>query len=272
MIARLLPLLLLPSLALGWVQSRGDDGSLISLDRRCFGFYLNDQGSEDLPLEQLETAVVESYDAWDRVECCAQEFHYLGRTDQRVVGFVDKLEDNLNLILFHERVATAEDEDGWIHERGVIAVTTITSCQSAGGICPYRGAIIDADIEMNGAEFTFTDSDITNTLYDVRNTVTHEVGHVLGLDHPPGPASATMFATAPEGEILKRSLHQDDVEGLCSIYSMPDGGIPACEPFGWDQAVIDDGWGFCAVGLAPRAPSGALIFALLLLLPLRRRA
>lgn len=267
-------LLLLHALpAHAWVQSRGDDGAPVTLDRRCFGFYLNEMGSEDLPLDQLEEAVVASYQTWADVDCSAQTFLYQGRTPARQVGFVERIEDNLNLLLFHERFATPEDEDGWIHERGVIAVTTITSCQSKGGICPFIGAIIDADIEMNGAEFTFTDSDnILKTLYDVRNTVTHEVGHILGLDHPPGPSSATMYATAPEGEILKRTLHADDIEGLCTLYPLPDGAVGECEPVGWPEARGDEGWGWCAFG--PRAqPQGGLMLLILLALlaaPLRR--
>ena len=50
-------------------------------------------------------------------------------------------------------------------------------------IDPRTGEILDADIEMNGGEFLFSNSRHPRDLhYDVRNTLTHEVGHFLGLD------------------------------------------------------------------------------------------
>ncbi len=75
---------------------------------------------------------------------------------------------------------------------------------------------------------------------DLQNTVTHEAGHFLGLAHPceadPGTATAngvpvcsghpemtsvTMFPSASPGEISKRTLAPDDVEGVCAIYPRP---------------------------------------------------
>jgi MYXO-CTERM domain-containing protein len=52
---------------------------------------------------------------------------------------------------------------------------------------------------------------------DVQNTVTHEAGHTLGLAHS-SDASATMAASAPAGETAKRTLHADDLAGICAIY------------------------------------------------------
>jgi MYXO-CTERM domain-containing protein len=52
---------------------------------------------------------------------------------------------------------------------------------------------------------------------DVQNTVTHEAGHTLGLAHSTD-STATMAASAPAGEIAKRSLHPDDLQGICAIY------------------------------------------------------
>ena len=52
---------------------------------------------------------------------------------------------------------------------------------------------------------------------DLRNTMTHEVGHFLGLSHSHLSAS-TMFARATQGETRKRVLSADAVEGMCGIY------------------------------------------------------
>ena len=52
---------------------------------------------------------------------------------------------------------------------------------------------------------------------DLRNTVTHESGHMLGLGHS-ADVNATMFASASTGETSKRTLADDDIAGICAIY------------------------------------------------------
>ena len=107
------------------------------------------------------------------------------------------------------------------------------------------GAIFDSDMELNawqggtapqppGFYFTCVDAGAICSSagqqscvdIDVQNVVTHEAGHVIGLAHncqigqacpDPGP-EATMYPTAPPGETSKRTLEQDDVQGVCAIY------------------------------------------------------
>jgi MYXO-CTERM domain-containing protein len=122
---------------------------------------------------------------------------------------------------------------------------------------PETGRIIDADIEVNGWDgmgdtigslprhgwyFTCYDAPqpgSTCTTYDqadclgmdLRNTVTHEVGHFIGLAHTPNHLGGdpmdrwpTMEATTTIGDLEKRSLAADDVAGVCAIYEQPSGG------------------------------------------------
>jgi MYXO-CTERM domain-containing protein len=97
---------------------------------------------------------------------------------------------------------------------------------------------------------------------DLQNTVTHEAGHVLGLAHPPFPASATMWAQAGLREIAKRDLDPDDVAGLCEIY--PAGGLPtSCPGVDLPECV--------GCGCRPAGGDGALGLAALLLLALAPR-
>jgi MYXO-CTERM domain-containing protein len=62
---------------------------------------------------------------------------------------------------------------------------------------------------------------------DLRNTLTHEVGHFVGLAHARDPA-ATMDASTQMREVEKRTLAADDVDGVCAIYPAEDDGGCGC--------------------------------------------
>jgi hypothetical protein len=77
---------------------------------------------------------------------------------------------------------------------------------------------------------------------DLGGTVTHEAGHMLGLAHPcefesnrdagvrqcrtgsDPDQDVTMFPTSPIGDSSKRTLEDDDVAGVCTVY--PRDGAP----------------------------------------------
>jgi MYXO-CTERM domain-containing protein len=85
---------------------------------------------------------------------------------------------------------------------------------------------------------------------DLQNTITHEVGHVIGLAHSP-VAGATMSATTAPREITKRDLAADDVAAVCAVYPHGSGG--------------------CGCGSAEAAGAGSLVLAALALRRPRRR-
>jgi len=62
--------------------------------------------------------------------------------------------------------------------------------------------------------------------FDIQNIATHEFGHTLLLGDLYDPASEhsekTMYGWSSEGETKKRSLHQDDIDGIRHIY--PESG------------------------------------------------
>lgn len=188
----------------------------------------------------------------------------------------------------------------WEHPGGVIAVTTTTFDRSTG-------KLVDADLELNGAGYWFTTVDDpqcplepaprfcnqdTQCLFDevcrdgrcqlascvradIRNTVTHEMGHVLGFDHV-ADIEATMFPSAPDGELIKRTLADDDIAALCDTY--PEGGQSLtcfAGHLGWAPLRSDKNRTSCQ-GCGAGDGSGALglfllAFGLALGLALRRR-
>lgn len=205
-------------------RSTTSEDDPLEWNQRIIHYALHSAGSDDIPLETLETEVALSFQPWAEQPCASLEFIYDGLksegADPEDIGY-DLNGPNQNIIVFRET------RDGWqILEPGnrrreptVIAVTIVTFCEGAGGQCDLPGEILDADIEVNGAFFRFSTEDNPPTArFDLRNTLTHEVGHLLGFDHTPD-TEATMFPSAPIGETRKRTLAPDDINALCDVYA-----------------------------------------------------
>jgi hypothetical protein len=161
--------------------------------------------------------------------------------------------DKLNNLIFRvdSWKALTFDKDGLpigSYEPNQLALTSVFLKSS--------GEIVDADIEVN--VFNHPNWELSDDMaqlissgsIDLQNTLSHEVGHVLGFDHScwdpatgPQPldgdkplpacssdpllAEATMAPTAPPGDVSKRVLHQDDRNAVCDIYP-PDTGDGGC--------------------------------------------
>src|SRR5262249_27993842 len=53
---------------------------------------------------------------------------------------------------------------------------------------------------------------------DIQNTLTHEVGHAVGMAHNPDDITSVMFPGAAKDETCKRELDTDDLAGLQYLY------------------------------------------------------
>ncbi|MFN2549810.1 MAG: myxosortase-dependent metalloprotease, MXAN_2677/MXAN_2678 family [Myxococcales bacterium] len=234
--------------ALAYKRSVNAGNVCIWWSTRGHPFQIDAQGTPDVPAAQAFTAIRKSFQTWADVGCSDLAFPDQGLSldpKNRVVGYFPG-QYNRNLVLWRTRrcgngknggvvppgdsclgvqSGCANAYDCWDHGDGVIATTTTTSNR-------FTGQINDTDIEINdsvgtdGTKFIFTavdglpcvDQNQTGCVrIDIQNTITHEAGHTLGLDHTADP-NATMYATAPEGETSKRVLGSDDIQGICDVY------------------------------------------------------
>lgn len=193
-----------------------------------------------------------SFAAWENVECSDIVFPLTSEQAGATAGFVEA-GPNTNVVIFVE--------SGWISDPGIVGVTT-------NSYNVRTGVIADSDIEMNGERFRFVVADasclVRSGAMDLRNALTHEVGHLLGLDHPPNTeanAESTMFAAAPPCETKKQTLAEDDINAVCTIYPI---GMPNNQCFPPPPSammkVADGGSGGCRdvdFGARDRASTGA---------------
>lgn len=89
-------------------------------------------------------------------------------------------------------------------------------------------AIVKGDIRFNGENYVFgnaltqkPDSSITKDFVDVQTVCTHEIGHLIGLDHTTydEDPDSVMHAQTPIGfNFAFRKLSNKDIERVLSIY------------------------------------------------------
>lgn len=239
-----------------------------TLHKKADGTTVAPGTSFDGALAQIQSA----FESWHQVPCARIAFKYQGETSRLDIGFdKDNPSNNVNLLVFRDAglckdVAPAKDPcrddpllgacadkyNCWSHDDATYALTT-TSYNIA------TGQLADADIEFNSTPgihryttesetarrcTSLTDPSEKNcTATDVQNTATHEIGHLIGIDHS-SLASATMYYSAEDAEVSKRHLTADDEDAICSIYPT------------WTVASKEGG---CATGGLPVLGASALI-------------
>lgn len=181
----------------------------------CISFWMNTSGSQGLNNTMVERDLISSLNAWDSIECSALSLSYKGQTNSNFIGYdTSEGAENQNILTF------VSSPQAWLYDPNALALTTVTMCVNDTPECAV-GTIIDADIEINEQGYPFTTSDAPRVRMDLANTLTHEIGHLLGLDHS-NDAEATMYFQQDLGETNKRNLANDDRLALCTLFPTDD--------------------------------------------------
>ncbi len=144
-------------------------------------------------------------------------------------------------------------KDNWEYGQFQLALTVVTNNLATG-------EIVDADVMLNQVQHSFCLTNCSPQSDSLQNTLTHEFGHVLGLDHS-ADLDATMYVSAPTAEVKKISLEDDDRLCICQAYRQQ---CLTCEP-----PVTAPPKPCCAA--RPSARTGALLPIFLMAAALLRR-
>ncbi|HEX8108802.1 MAG TPA: hypothetical protein VF516_13815 [Kofleriaceae bacterium] len=259
-------------------------GHFLYWESRCVFLTIDDAGTIAIPGDGEFPVIDASIATWNDAatpSCSYLKLMSDGRQPLEVGN------DHVNLIKFRDttwgRPAVGNDPPR-MYPAQAAAFTTVLYVDDGSA---RDGAIYDADIELNGVYFaiavngqTSANSQLCHA--ELQNTLTHELGHLIGLEHtclalgdpqridgqgnpvpdcsavaatPTLPASmqildATMYPFQDCGETKKATLSSDDIQALCGIYPVArDPGI--CSRVGADGLVPPDD-----VGADSAVPSG----------------
>lgn len=230
-------------------------GNYLYWESGCIFVTADAEGTKQLPGDTEFNVIDRSIAAWNTASatCSYIEISFQGR-EAREVG-----RDRVNVIKFRDMSwcrPAVDDDPARCYAESAAGITTAVYVDDADS--NRDGAIVDADIEINGKNFAIADNGVTlgtaSCAAELANTLTHELGHLHGIEHPCLAAGdpprtdhlgravplcnsvmddkiidATMFNFQECGETKKATLEAEDIAALCGIYpTSEDPGT--CEP------------------------------------------
>ncbi len=244
----------------GYVRTTTSHGTPLSWRRSCVFITPDSRGCPVLGPSNSITALNAAIQAWNEAAwTCNSYIQFILEDPEPNLkrGFTTE-GTNKNVVVWLDEVWGGDE---FFYDPNAVALTTITFISDPGA--QDDGEILDTDIEFNGVHQTFSvHPDGEPGKYDIQNTFTHELGHVLGLDHlchdgsnstrpidhrgdpipdchPKGDlpeliTDSAMYNYTVAGETKKRYLSQDDIAGICGIYpASEDPGI--CKPISFSD-------------------------------------
>ncbi len=176
-----------------------ENGNVLHWSRDDFpvSFKIN-MKTTTVPAGQFQQAVKNAFAAWQAVKNASITFAYVGPTDSTEPAY-----DGENCVIMGKHVSGPD----------VIGQAYIFYSSD-------DGRIKDVDIVLNTFYHWATDG--APDKMDIQNAMTHEVGHLCGLDdlYAKEDSEETMYGYMDYGETKKRTLEPDDKAGLEAIYAI----------------------------------------------------
>jgi hypothetical protein len=224
-------------------------GHYLYWESGCIFVTLDSAGTKAIPGDGAFQAIDQSFDTWnnDTASCSYMKVKDAGKKAMEVGN------DKVNIVKFRDDTwgrPAVNGDPARTYSPSAAGITTVVYVDD--GTSSRDGAIVDADIEINAVNFHVTlDPDPNDPAFPgednavLLNTLTHEVGHLHGLEHTcrlsdtepervdnngnpvplcsdPGLSTtitdATMYPTQVSGETTKETLSDDDTQSMCDIY------------------------------------------------------
>ena len=158
------------STAHGYEIRTDELGQTLQWRRSTIRYQVNPSGSHGLSDAAVDTLISAASREWTSPVQNNLKLSHDGTTAIRRANH----EDGVNVIYF---------EDEWTQDPGLLAVTYLWSTMD--------GEVIGFDMALN-AEHHQWSTDGSDDANDLLNTLSHEFGHALGIDHSPVVELATM--------------------------------------------------------------------------------
>jgi MYXO-CTERM domain-containing protein len=248
--------------------------------------YPNDMLSM-MPIEELQAATTGAINAWNATgnSCTYLDISLTESTEPTPHA----AHDNKNVLIYRINNWCKLSADESCDKSADTAYDPLALALTSVIASTKTGEIRDVDMEVNAHGFVWGDlvahPELANDQFhqDLQNALTHEVGHLIGLDHTcyipsakfPRPLdntgsplvycseadaevrATTMFPSAEPGDLEKRTLGADDLQALCEIYPIENNPMK-CVP------IVDNTAGGCGCAAATSpGPSGLLGLGLL---------
>ena len=164
-----------------------------------------------IPLDDWLTIINQSLQEWSNVAGSSFNFIPINSKSMRMFGGNDKL---------HE-IFWITDEQEWRRVVGSGEFGTLGATLPryiCGGEVGSKRVIFDSDLVLNGLSYVNWQVDCTMSedCIAVKETLVHELGHMLGLDHPCKFCTNSIMSAQAGNELIAPT--GDDYKGLRTLY------------------------------------------------------
>ena len=214
------------------------DGKPVSWPSGCVLMAVDDPKSDLVSWDQLTDAARAAGETWTQAASTCGGFRF---AVEKAGGALEARGDGVNAIIFRTE-GYCQSGGRSICDPLSMAITWLYYADD--------GHLFEADIEINGEAYAWNDGADGTAMFDLQTALTHEMGHLLGLDHNcyegmglPRPVDdqgvPVVVCEPPSNEVrssimypidspsgARRALAADDVRGICALY--PSGLDPTC--------------------------------------------